>query len=107
MSFAVAFGFLAGAVTGRDTLDPADARFKLPRFSGENLPRNVATLERLQELAAARDITVAQLALAWVLSRGPDVVPIPGTKRISYLDENVDATQVRLTTAELAVLDSC
>jgi aryl-alcohol dehydrogenase-like predicted oxidoreductase len=100
-------GFLAGAVTDRENLSPDDARYKLPRFSGENLPHNVATLERLQKLAAAKNITVAQLALAWVLSRGPDVVPIPGTKRIKYLDENVDATQVRLTPEDLAILDDC
>jgi aryl-alcohol dehydrogenase-like predicted oxidoreductase len=100
-------GFLAGAVTDRDTLGPDDVRRKLPRFSGENLPRNVATLDRLQELAAAKAITVAQLALAWVLSRGPDVVPIPGTKRIRYLDENVAAAEVRLTPEETAFLDSC
>jgi aryl-alcohol dehydrogenase-like predicted oxidoreductase len=100
-------GFLAGAVTERENLSPDDARYKLPRFSGENLPHNVATLERLQKMAEGRNITVAQLALAWVLSRGPDVVPIPGTKRIKYLDENVDATQVRLTPEDLAILDDC
>jgi aryl-alcohol dehydrogenase-like predicted oxidoreductase len=100
-------GFLAGAVTDRGTLGPDDARFKLPRFSGENLPRNVVTLQRLQGMAAARGITAAQLALAWVLSRGQDVVPIPGTKRIKYLDENVDAARVRLTPEEIAFLDSC
>jgi aryl-alcohol dehydrogenase-like predicted oxidoreductase len=100
-------GFLAGAVTERETLAPDDARFKLPRFQAENLPRNVETLERLQQLATAKGITTAQLALAWVLSRGPDVVPIPGTKRIRYLDENVAAARVELTGEETAFLDSC
>ena len=100
-------GFLAGAVTGRDALTAGDVRRTLPRFQDENLPRNVATLTALQDLAAAKDITVAQLALAWVLSRGPDVVPIPGTKRIRYLDENVAATAVELTGEERAFLDGC
>jgi aryl-alcohol dehydrogenase-like predicted oxidoreductase len=98
-------GFLAGAVTDRGALGPDDARFKLPRFAQDNLPRNVETLEQLQGMAAARGITAAQLALAWVLSRGPDVAPIPGTKRIKYLDENVDAAEVRLTPDEIALLD--
>lgn len=98
-------GFLAGAVTDRETLDPADVRLKLPRFAGENLPQNVATLSGLQDLAQRKGITVAQLALAWVLSRGPDVVPIPGTKRSRYLAENVAATRVTLTGDELEFIE--
>jgi aryl-alcohol dehydrogenase-like predicted oxidoreductase len=99
-------GFLAGGVTTRETLAPTDVRLKLPRFAGENLPRNVETLSSLQDLAQRKGITVAQLALAWVLSRGPDVVPIPGTKHSRYLAENVAATRVTLTSDELAFIES-
>jgi aryl-alcohol dehydrogenase-like predicted oxidoreductase len=98
-------GFLAGAVTARETLAPTDVRLNLPRFADENLPRNVATLDSLQDLAKSKGITLAQLALAWVLSRGPDVVPIPGTKRARYLTENVAATQVTLTSGELRLIE--
>jgi len=96
-----------GAVTGRDALTEGDVRRTLPRFQDGNLPRNAATLTALQDLAAAKGITVAQLALAWVLSRGPDVVPIPGTKRVRYVDENVAAAAVELTGGERAFLDGC
>jgi aryl-alcohol dehydrogenase-like predicted oxidoreductase len=99
-------GFLAGGVTDRETLSPADVRLKLPRFADENLPRNVQTLSSLQDLAQRKGITVAQLALAWVLSRGPDVVPIPGTKHSRYLAENVAATRVTLTSEDLAFIES-
>lgn len=99
-------GFLAGGVTARENLDASDVRLGLPRFSGDNLPANMATLSGLQNLAAARGITVAQLALAWVLSRGQDVVPIPGTKRTRYLAENLAATEVKLTGDELAFIES-
>jgi aryl-alcohol dehydrogenase-like predicted oxidoreductase len=99
-------GFLAGGVTARETLAPTDVRLKLPRFADENLPRNVQTLSSLQELAERKGVTVAQLALAWVLSRGPDVVPIPGTKRSRYLAENVAATRVTLTGDDLAFIES-
>jgi aryl-alcohol dehydrogenase-like predicted oxidoreductase len=99
-------GFLAGGVTDRETLSPGDVRLKLPRFADENLPRNVQTLSSLQDLAQRKGITVAQLALAWVLSRGPDVVPIPGTKHSRYLAENVAATRVTLTSDDLAFIES-
>jgi aryl-alcohol dehydrogenase-like predicted oxidoreductase len=100
-------GFLAGAVTDRESLAPTDVRRNLPRFQTENLPKNVETLSALRELAEKKGITVAQLALAWVLSRGQDVVPIPGTKRTRYLDENVEAAQVKLTGEELSFIESC
>jgi aryl-alcohol dehydrogenase-like predicted oxidoreductase len=99
-------GFLAGGVTARETLAPTDVRLKLPRFADENLPRNVQTLAGLRDLAQRKGITVAQLALAWVLSRGPDVVPIPGTKHSRYLAENVAATRVTLTSEDLAFIES-
>jgi aryl-alcohol dehydrogenase-like predicted oxidoreductase len=99
-------GFLAGTVTARETLAPTDVRLNLPRFAGENLPRNVATLSALQDLAQRKGISVAQLALAWVLSQGQDVAPIPGTKRTRYLAENVAATRVTLTSDELAFIES-
>jgi aryl-alcohol dehydrogenase-like predicted oxidoreductase len=100
-------GFLAGAVSDRDTLLPGDVRRKLLRFQDENLARNVQTLSALRALADKKGITVAQLALAWVLSRGPDVVPIPGTKRARYVDENAAAAGVTLTGEELALIEDC
>jgi aryl-alcohol dehydrogenase-like predicted oxidoreductase len=101
-------GFLTGAIRSRDDL-AAEGDFRLvaaPRFEGENLERNLALVARLEELAAARGATPAQVALAWVLSRGDDVVPIPGTKRVEYLEQNVAAAEVELTPEELAGLDA-
>ena len=98
-------GFLAGRFTTADELEDGDFRKTNPRFTGENMGRNRRLAERVKELAAAKGITPAQLALAWVLSRGDDVVPIPGTKRRAYLEENAAASEVELTAAELALLD--
>jgi aryl-alcohol dehydrogenase-like predicted oxidoreductase len=99
-------GFLAGRFAGPDDLAEDDFRRNHPRFSGENLDRNRRLAERLRELAEAKGVTPAQLALAWVLSRGDDVVPIPGTKRRTYLEQNAAATEVELTAEELAEIDS-
>jgi len=74
----------------------------MPRFQGENLERNVALAEQVEHLAAKKGCTAAQLALAWVLAQGEDIVPIPGTKRRVYLDENVAAVALEFTAAELA-----
>jgi len=98
-------GFLAGRFASPDELRDDDFRRTNPRFTGENLARNLRLADRARELAAATSVTPAQLALAWVLSRGRDVVPIPGTKRRTYLDENAGAGSVELTADDLALLD--
>jgi aryl-alcohol dehydrogenase-like predicted oxidoreductase len=78
----------------------------MPRFQGSNLDKNQAIVERVKEVAAAKRVTPAQLALAWVLAKGDDIVPIPGTKRRKYLDENAASADVALTPAEVAALDA-
>ena len=98
-------GFLAGRFVSADELEEGDFRRTNPRFTGENLDQNRRLAERVRELAAARGVTAAQYSLAWVLSRGADVVPIPGTKRRSYLEENAGASEVELTHEELALLE--
>lgn len=98
-------GFLTGAIAGETDLAPKDRRRDMPRFQAENLPRNLALLENLRGIADARGATPAQVALAWLLARGPGVVPIPGTKRRKWLDENAGALGITLTDADLATLD--
>jgi aryl-alcohol dehydrogenase-like predicted oxidoreductase len=98
-------GFLTGQIRRFEDLAPDDFRRHSPRFQGENFARNLALADRLADMARERGATAAQLALAWVLSRGDDVVPIPGTKRVARLEENVAATRLTLTAAELAALD--
>jgi aryl-alcohol dehydrogenase-like predicted oxidoreductase len=99
-------GFLAGRFRGADDLTaPGDFRTRHPRFQDENLARNLELLRRLEQIAADKGCSAAQLALAWVLHRGPDVVPIPGTKRLRYLEENVAAEAIALDKEELAHLD--
>jgi len=93
-------GFLSGRFTSTDELDDGDYRRHGPRFTGENLQKNLALAERVRELADAREITPGQLALAWVLSRWQHIVPIPGTKRVSYLEENLGAADVQLSEAD-------
>jgi aryl-alcohol dehydrogenase-like predicted oxidoreductase len=99
-------GFLTGAVTGREGIAPGDWRANNPRFSEESLARNLALLRPLEEVAKAHSKTTAQVALAWVLSRGEDVIPIPGMKRRTHLDENVAAVDTELSPGELAHLDT-
>jgi len=99
-------GFLAGRFSSPDELDEGDFRKNHPRFSGENLERNQRLAETVKELAEEKDVTPAQLALAWVLSRGDDVVPIPGTKRRTYLEQNAAASDVDLSDADLQRLDA-
>ncbi|SDR27948.1 aldo/keto reductase [Thermostaphylospora chromogena] len=99
-----------GLLTGRfspESLEAGDSRATgyFPRFQGEALQANLALAERVRELAHAKDVTPGQLALAWVLAQGDDVVPIPGTKRVKYLEENVAAAGIRLTADDLAALD--
>jgi aryl-alcohol dehydrogenase-like predicted oxidoreductase len=98
-------GFLSGGFRSLADLDPEDRRRAMPRFHEENLEHNVALVERIEELASRTGVTAAQLALAWVMARGDDVVPIPGTKRRTYLEENVAAAELELTPHELAELD--
>ncbi len=90
-------GFLSGRFTSPDQLDEGDFRKYGPRFTGENLEHNLQLAERVKEIAAEKDVTPGQLALAWVLHRGPHFVPIPGTKRVAYLEENLAAAEVELS----------
>jgi len=98
-------GFLTGAVQSVENLEPGDFRRHNPRFAGGNLERNLELLARVKELAAEHDCTPGQLALAWVMHQGEDVVPIPGTKRRAYLDENVQATELELSAEDLERID--
>ncbi len=98
-------GFLTGQITSPEDLPEEDFRRFLPRFTGDNFVRNVALVDTVRELAAAKGCTPGQLALAWVLARGEDVVPIPGTKRRYYVEENVAAAQVVLDAGELSTID--
>jgi len=99
-------GFLTGAITRPEDFAEDDYRRHSPRFQGENFARNLALVDKVQALANRKGCTAAQLALAWVLARGPDIVPIPGTKRRTRLDENLDALTVTLDAAELAEIEA-
>jgi aryl-alcohol dehydrogenase-like predicted oxidoreductase len=99
-------GFLSGRFKSPDELDEDDFRREGPRFTGENLEANLRLASKVADIAAEKGITPAQLALAWVLAQGEDVVPIPGTKRRTYLEENAAATEVRLTPQELERIDA-
>src|SRR3954469_9432587 len=94
-------GFLSGRITSMDDLDEQDFRRRGPRFQGDNLERNLTLVERVQELAAGKGVTPSQLALAWVLAQGRDVVPIPGTKKRRYVEENARGADIKLTPEEL------
>jgi len=97
-------GLLTGAVTSRADLKEGDWRLNAPRFSDENLARNLPLVEAVREVAAEIGCTPAQAALAWVLAQGEDIVAIPGTKRVRYLEENVAAADIELTKEQLARL---
>ena len=90
-------GFLTGAIRNPDELDPSDWRRQNPRFQSENLAANLALVDAVKEIATARGCTPAQLALAWLLDRDPNIVPIPGTRRLERLQENAAATAITLT----------
>jgi len=94
-------GFLTGAIKSPDDFADDDYRKTSPRFQGENFAKNLRLVEKIQSLAQVKGITASQLALAWVLAQGDDLVPIPGTKRRKYLDENAGAVEVQLSAAEL------
>ncbi|HYJ27612.1 MAG TPA: aldo/keto reductase, partial [Nocardioides sp.] len=99
-------GMLTGAVT-RESLGSDDSRAtgRFPRFSGDALDANLALVERITDLASRKGCTPGQLALAWVLAQGDDVAPIPGTKRVRYLEENTGAAEVELSGDDLAALE--
>ncbi|HTA39225.1 MAG TPA: aldo/keto reductase [Candidatus Acidoferrales bacterium] len=99
-------GFLTGALKTRDDFDEDDFRRHSPRFSAENFDKNLELVAMVEALAARKGCTAAQVALAWLLAQGEDVVPIPGTKRVKYLDENVAATGIELSADERAELDA-
>src|SRR6478609_7225107 len=94
-------GFLSGRFTSPDDLDENDFRRHGPRFTGENLDTNLKLAAKVREIAEEKSITPAQLALAWVLAQGDDIVPIPGTKRRTYLEENAKAAEVELSDQDL------
>nr|WP_315598211.1 aldo/keto reductase [uncultured Cupriavidus sp.] len=99
-------GFLTGAIRSPEDFEADDYRRSNPRFMGENFARNLKLVDAVQDLASAKGCTPAQLALAWVLARGEHVVPIPGTRRIANLDDNLGALRVRLTAQDLADIDA-
>ncbi|HET8952813.1 MAG TPA: aldo/keto reductase [Solirubrobacteraceae bacterium] len=98
-------GFLSGAITGPDDIAEDDFRRRNPRFQGENFKRNLELVDRVREIAAEKDATPGQLALAWLLAQGDDIVPIPGTKRRRYLEENAAASDIELTAEDLERID--
>ncbi|HMC58063.1 MAG TPA: aldo/keto reductase [Candidatus Solibacter sp.] len=99
-------GFLTGSAKRSEEYPPNDWRFHDPRFQGANFDRNMSAAAALRELAAAQNATPAQVAMAWLLHKGSDIVPIPGTKRRSYLEENVGAAALSLSAGEMARLDA-
>lgn len=99
-------GFLTGNIASPDELQSDDFRLSTPRFQGDNFVHNLALAEQVKRLAADKGCTPAQLALAWVLAQGEHIVPIPGTKRRKYLEDNLGALQLALSRDELAALDA-
>jgi aryl-alcohol dehydrogenase-like predicted oxidoreductase len=99
-------GFLTGQLKTIDDLPADDWRRNAPRFQGENFQKNLELVQKIEEMAAAKGCTASQLALAWVLAQGPDIVPIPGTKRVKYLDDNLGAVNIDLTGNDLAEIDA-
>jgi len=98
-------GFLTGRFRSIDDLEPNDFRRRAPRFQGENFQRNLDLVARIEDIARERGVTPSQLALAWVLHRGDDIVPIPGTKHVRYLEENVKAMEIGLSPEDLQRID--
>ncbi|MEH2347836.1 MAG: aldo/keto reductase [Nostoc sp.] len=99
-------GFLSGAIASPDDLAPDDYRRNAPRFQGENFYKNLQLVEQVKAIATEKGVTASQLALAWLLAQGEDIVPIPGTKRRTYLEENIAATEITLTEQELNRLEA-
>ncbi len=98
-------GFLSGRIQSPDDLDEDDNRRNYPRFQRENLQRNLELVARVREIADKKRLTPAQIALAWLLHQGDDIVPIAGTKRRAYLDENLAAAEIELTSEDLTLID--
>ena len=98
-------GFLSGKIKCIDSLDLTDYRRTTPRFQDDNLKHNLLMLEKLENIAFKLNITVSQLALAWLLSKGKDIIPIPGTKRVNYLNENIASIQIELTDGITQLID--
>lgn len=99
-------GFLSGAITRPEDLAADDYRRNNPRFQGENFSKNLQLVEKVKEIADEKQVTPSQLALAWLLAQGEDIVPIPGTKRRTYLEENIAATEIVLTTDDLSRIEA-
>ena len=99
-------GLLGGTIRKPGDLTPDDWRLQSPRYQGDNLAHNVALVEQVEAFARAKGCTSAQVAIAWALAQGRDIVPIPGTKRIKYLEQNLAALNITLTPADLAALDA-
>ncbi|WJI15699.1 aldo/keto reductase [Pseudoxanthomonas winnipegensis] len=99
-------GFLSGAIKRPEDFDADDFRRHNPRFQGDNFDRNLALVDKVRALAEAKGVTASQLALAWVLAQGEDLVPIPGTRRIANLEENLGAIDLVLDAADLAAIDA-
>ena len=99
-------GFLTGQIQSPADFEEGDYRRHAPRFQGENFQKNLDLVDRVRALAARKDCTAAQLALAWVLAQGDDLLPIPGTKRRKYLEENLGALEVELSASELAEIEA-
>jgi aryl-alcohol dehydrogenase-like predicted oxidoreductase len=99
-------GFLCGEIKKFEDLPADDRRRMFPRFQGENFQKNVDLVAKIEQLAKAKDCTPGQLALAWVLAQGNDIVPIPGTKQIKYLEENMASLNVKLTADDLKQIDA-
>jgi aryl-alcohol dehydrogenase-like predicted oxidoreductase len=99
-------GFLSGRFKSPEDLDEGDFRRSGPRFTGENLKANLRIAAKIEEIAAEKGITSAQLALAWALAQGEDIVPIPGTKRRAYLEQNAAAAEVELSDEDLAQIEA-
>ena len=98
-------GFLTGKIRSANDLDEDDFRRSNPRFTGENFQKNLDVVEKVKEIAAEKDVTAGQLALAWVLAQGSDIVPIPGTRHVEYLKENIAAVDIKLTDEDLDRLE--
>jgi aryl-alcohol dehydrogenase-like predicted oxidoreductase len=98
-------GFLTGRFQSPDDFDDDDFRKYSPRFQGENFDKNLQLVEKVEELAKQKGVTPAQLALAWVLHQGNDIVPIPGTTKMKHIEENIDAVNIKLTAEELKQID--
>ena len=99
-------GFLTGQIKNFDDFEPDDYRRHSPRFQGENFEKNLQLVQKIEQMAAAKGCSAAQLALAWVLAQDESIFAIPGTKRIQYLEENVGALSVQLSTEELKEIDA-